>query len=58
MTVQLNPEDYEAWGSLGFICLRTSRRDEARHYLERALRLNPEDAIARANWEELQSRLP
>ena len=52
--LRLKPDDFQASGSLGFIFLRQGNLDRARLYLENALRINPDDPIARANLERVR----
>jgi Flp pilus assembly protein TadD len=56
--LRYNPEDYQAYGNLGFICLKAGRMEEAKKYFGAALRLNPEDEIARRNLAALQRTAP
>ena len=52
--VRLNPDDAQAYGCLGIVCLQTSRLDEAETYLKRALAMNPQDQFAQRNLEILR----
>jgi Flp pilus assembly protein TadD len=52
--IRTNPDDYQAFGNLGLICLASGRNEDARTFFETALRLNPDDAVARRSLERLQ----
>jgi Flp pilus assembly protein TadD len=52
----LNPEDDQAYQSLGIICAQTQRPDEARKHFVNALRLNPEDALAAQYLQRLNAQ--
>jgi len=53
--IRLNPDDYQAFGSLGWICLTQGRLSDAQGYLETALRLNPDDLVAEQNLRRLKA---
>jgi Flp pilus assembly protein TadD len=53
--IRLNPDDYQAFGNLGVICLTEGRLADAQNYLETALRLNPDDLVARKNLTRLKA---
>ena len=45
--------DFQAFGNMGWICLKEGRLADARTYLETALRLNPDDSVAQQNLTRL-----
>jgi Flp pilus assembly protein TadD len=53
--IRVNPDDYQAFGNLGVICLTEGRLADAQNYLETALRLNPDDLVARKNLTRLKA---
>ena len=53
---RLNPYDYQAYGNLGDLYRRIGRSEEARACFETALRLNPDDPVARKYLDLLPRR--
>jgi tetratricopeptide (TPR) repeat protein len=52
--VEVDPEFSDAWNNLGYVLMRLKRCHEAEDAIKRALRLNPDDKIARENLELLK----
>ena len=53
--LQLHPDSAEAHAALGLIRLSDGDLDAARSSLERALELNPDDAMARMGLERIRA---
>ena len=51
---RLNPEDGEAFGSLGVIAERLGNLRVARAFFERALQINPGDTLARGRLDAIR----
>jgi hypothetical protein len=51
--VRLNPEDYQAHGSLGALFLQKGDLGQAESHFRAALRINPQDDISRTNLARL-----
>ncbi len=51
--IERNPVHARAHGNLGLVLLELGRPDDARRELETALRLNPQDQLARETLEEI-----
>ena len=52
--LRLNPADYEAHNAIGSILLSRGDRQQARHHIFEALRLQPGYEDARQNLQQLQ----
>ena len=52
--IRLNPDYQKAYGNLGLIEAEQGKLKEAKETLQRALTLNPDDAIAREALKELR----
>ena len=53
---RLDPYDGEGLGNLGYICAKSGRFDEARQFLDQALKVNPDDTIAARLLSQLPTR--
>ena len=53
--IRTGSQDYEAYGSLGYICIQQQRYGEAETYFEKALEINPEDKVAAGNLKALRN---
>ena len=51
--LQLNPENYKTHGNLAHIYLEEGDVSRARFHFENALRINPDDALARYGLQEI-----
>jgi Flp pilus assembly protein TadD len=49
--LRLNPDDYQAHGSLGAVHLQLRNLELAEVHFTSALRLNPDDAVARRSLD-------
>jgi Flp pilus assembly protein TadD len=56
--VRINPQDANAEANLGGVLAETGNLKEARTHLERALALDPSNALARENLEQLKRESP
>jgi Flp pilus assembly protein TadD len=53
--LQLQPRHLPAMDDLAVLLMRTNKKDEARKLLQQVLQINPEDKVAAANLERLNS---
>jgi Flp pilus assembly protein TadD len=56
--VRLHPEDANAEANLGGALAETGHWKEARTHLERALAIDPNNALARENLEQVKREAP
>lgn len=53
-TIKLNPEMHEAYYNLSLLYLQSGQEDKAIEYLEKAVRLNPDDAVYKKRLDEIR----
>jgi Flp pilus assembly protein TadD len=55
---RLDPNDGKAHGNLGFVLLEMRQFDAAQSHFLQALKINPNDAVARTGLEEARRARP